>query len=117
MAAYAPRPRARTYSFHFDLHAAIPWKAMPAGRRARVWEPDGVHLTEEGYDLMGERVADAVARIERLAEARSTDILGGARDARRRRAAEERNIAFEEERGDHRLLSQGYIVVRRTDLD
>ena len=94
---------------------------MPAPRRARVWDPDGLHLTAEGYDLMGERVAEALARIERLAEARDTDLLGrdarDAREARRRRAAEERAAAFDEERGDHRCLSQGYIVVRRSDLD
>ncbi|KAI1504629.1 GDSL-like Lipase/Acylhydrolase [Biscogniauxia marginata] len=104
----------KTNFFHFDLHTALPYHAMPGPDRATYWDPDGVHLSNPGYDLMGSRVADALVRIVRLAEAQDTDLLGPL-DARQRRAIED--LIFEEERGDPRLLSQGYIVVRRKDLD
>ncbi|RYP53425.1 hypothetical protein DL768_001570 [Monosporascus sp. mg162] len=109
----------RTYKrhnfFHFDLFSALPYNAMPPAQRARIWEPDGVHLTSEGYSFMGERIAEALAQIVRLAEAQDTDISSVVSDARQRRAIE--GLIFEEERGDHKLLSQGYIVVRKSDLD
>ncbi|RYP72116.1 hypothetical protein DL771_004447 [Monosporascus sp. 5C6A] len=109
----------RTYKrhnyFHFDLFSALPYDAMPPAQRARIWEPDGVHLTSEGYCFMGERIAEGLAQIVRLAEAQDTEISSVVSDARQRRAIE--GLIFEEERGDHKLLSQGYIVVRKTDLD
>ncbi|RYO78524.1 hypothetical protein DL766_009536 [Monosporascus sp. MC13-8B] len=109
----------RTYKrhdyFHFDLFSALPYNAMPPAQRSRIWEPDGVHLTSEGYRFMGERIAEALAQIVRLAEAQDTEISSVVSDARQRRAIE--GLIFEEERGDHRLLSQGYIVVRKRDLD
>ncbi|RYP91500.1 hypothetical protein DL770_002346 [Monosporascus sp. CRB-9-2] len=109
----------RTYKrhnyFHFDLFSALPYNAMPPAQRARIWEPDGVHLTSEGYSFMGERIAEALAQIVRLAEAQDTEISSVVSNARQRRAIE--GLIFEEERGDHKLLSQGYIVVRKSDLD
>lgn len=76
-----------------------------------------MHLTEAGYDYMGEKIAEALTRIIRLAEAQETEIsnLVGDGDARQRRAIEQ--LIFEEERGDPKLLSQGYIFVRKADLD
>lgn len=90
---------------------------MPPAKRSRIWEDDGVHLTEAGYDYMGEKIAEALTRIIRLAEAQETEIsnLVGDGDARQRRAIEQ--LIFEEERGDPKLLSQGYIFVRKADLD
>ncbi|RYO74896.1 hypothetical protein DL764_010674 [Monosporascus ibericus] len=109
----------RTYKrhnyFHFDLFSALPYNAMPPAQRARIWEPDGVHLTSEGYSFMGEKIAEALVQIVRLAEAQDTEISSLVSDARQRRAIE--GLIVEEERGDHRLLSQGYIVVRKSDLD
>ncbi|KAI1335003.1 GDSL-like Lipase/Acylhydrolase [Xylariaceae sp. FL0016] len=98
--------------FHFDLHAAVPYHAMPPSDRPKYWEMDGVHFSAAGYDLVGRRIADALARLIRLREAQDTDIMG---DARQRRMIEE--LCYEEERGDPKLLSQGYIVVRKKDLD
>lgn len=93
---------------------------MPPAKRSRIWEGDGVHLTEAGYDYMGEKIAEALTRIVRLAEAQDTEISSlvpsGVAGARQRRAIEQL-ILLEEERGDPKLLSQGYIVVRKTDLD
>ncbi|KAL7628377.1 hypothetical protein AAE478_002579 [Parahypoxylon ruwenzoriense] len=99
--------------FSFDLYAAIPYHDMAPEDRPKYWQMDGVHLTAEGYDLMGVKIAAELARIVRLREAQDTDI--SALDPRQRRAIEE--LILEEERGDPRLLSQGYIVVRKRDLD
>ena len=72
-------------------------------------------MSAAGYDLFGARVAESLAPVIRLAEAQDTDISDIVTDARQRRAIED--LIVEEERGDPRLLSQGYIVVRRRDLD
>ncbi|KAI0969943.1 GDSL-like Lipase/Acylhydrolase [Xylaria arbuscula] len=101
--------------FHFDLFKELPYHSMAPEDRARYWNPDGVHLQAAGYDLMGEKIGDALVRILRLAEAQDTDISAVVSDARQRKAIEE--LIFEEEMGDPRLLSQGYIIVRRKDLD
>ncbi|KAI0007039.1 SGNH hydrolase-type esterase domain-containing protein [Xylariaceae sp. FL0662B] len=49
--------------FFFDLCEAIPYHAMDVIERSRYWDKDGVHLSREGYDLMGEMVADELIRI------------------------------------------------------
>ncbi len=130
-----PRAVPPKKSFYFDLCAALPYHEMPPAKRARIWYPDGIHLTEEGYDYVGEKIAEALTRIVRLAEAQDTDIRNsapGPADARRPHQSHQshqsqqqqqqqqralRQARFEEEMGDQKLLSQGYIVVRRTDLD
>ncbi|KAI1259811.1 GDSL-like Lipase/Acylhydrolase [Xylariaceae sp. FL1019] len=111
----AIRSYERTRFFHFDLFKAVPYHGMEPEDRARYWEPDGVHLSEAGYDYMGEKVGEALVRILKLAEAVDDDIGGVAMTARQRKAIEE--LIFEEEMGDPKMLSQGYIVVRRKDLD
>lgn len=101
--------------YYFDLYSALPYKTMPPAKRSRIWNEDAVHLTEEGYDYMGEKIAEALTRIIRLAEAQDTEISSVVSDARQRRAIEE--LILEEEMGNPKLLSQGYIVVRKTDLE
>ncbi|KAI1079605.1 SGNH hydrolase-type esterase domain-containing protein [Whalleya microplaca] len=49
--------------FFFDLCEAIPYHAMDVMERSRYWDKDGVHLSREGYDLMGEIIADELIRI------------------------------------------------------
>ncbi|GAW12231.1 hypothetical protein ANO14919_015920 [Xylariales sp. No.14919] len=101
--------------FYFDLFKALPYHQMAPHDRGKYWDPDGVHLQAAGYDLMGEKIGDALVRILRLAEAQGTDISSVVSDARQRKAIED--LIFEEEMGDPRLLSQGYIIVRKKDLD
>ncbi|OTB05572.1 hypothetical protein M426DRAFT_137495 [Hypoxylon sp. CI-4A] len=101
--------------FYFDLNKAIPYHAMKPEDRPKYWEMDGVHLSADGYNLMGEKIAEHLIRIMKLAEAQETDINTIAPDPRQRKAIEE--MILEEERGNPRLLSQGYIVVRKRDLD
>ncbi|KAI1276161.1 GDSL-like Lipase/Acylhydrolase [Xylaria sp. FL0933] len=101
--------------YHFDLFKEIPYHSMPPEDRAKYWDPDGVHLQTAGYDLMGEKIGDALVRILRLAEAQDTGISSIVLDPKQRRQIED--LICEEEMGDPRLLSQGYIVVRKKDLD
>ncbi|KAI1430127.1 GDSL-like Lipase/Acylhydrolase [Xylaria sp. FL1777] len=101
--------------FHFDLFKELPYHDMTPEDRVKYWNPDGVHLQAAGYDFMGEKIGDALVRILRLAEAQDTDISSVVSDARQRKAVED--LIFEEEMGDPRLLSQGYIIVRKKDLD
>ncbi|KAI0526024.1 GDSL-like Lipase/Acylhydrolase [Xylaria bambusicola] len=101
--------------FHFDLHKELPYHSLSPEDRAKYWNPDGVHLKAAGYDRMGEMIGDALVQILRLAEAQEDEISSVVSDARQRKAIEE--LVFEEEMGDPRLLSQGYIVVRKKDLN
>ncbi|KAJ2973043.1 hypothetical protein NUW58_g9041 [Xylaria curta] len=101
--------------FHLDLFKELPYHDMMPQDRAKYWDMDGLHLQAAGYDLMGEKIGDSLVRILRLAEAQGTDISSVVWDAKQRKAIED--LIFEEEMGDPRLLSQGYIVVRKKDLD
>ena len=64
---------------------------------------------------MGEQIAAGIVKIMRLEEAQNTEISSIVSNARQRRMIED--LLFDEERGDPKLLSQGYIVVRKRDLD
>ncbi|KAI1432616.1 SGNH hydrolase-type esterase domain-containing protein [Xylaria sp. CBS 124048] len=111
----AIRSYERENFYHFDLCKAVPYHSMLPEDRGRYWHPDGVHLQTAGYDLMGDRIGEGLVRILRLAEAQGTDISSVVSDRRQRQAIED--LILEEEVGDPRLLSQGYIVVRKRDLD
>lgn len=86
---------------------------MKDDERKRYWD-DAIHLTAEGYDLMGEKIAGALIHIimppGRLQR-------NGDRPSKRRRMLEDDNKVYAEEDGDDSLLDQGYIVVRKSDLD
>ncbi|KAH7026331.1 SGNH hydrolase-type esterase domain-containing protein [Microdochium trichocladiopsis] len=101
--------------FYHDLHSSFPYHSLPPSRKPELWNPDGLHLTSEGYAEVGSKVADELIRLIRLQEATETEISSIFTDARQRRAVED--LIQEEERGDPKLLSQGYIYVRRHDLD
>ena len=45
-----------------DVAAAIPWSGMSEPKRKRIWD-DAVHLTKEGYELMGDAIADRLIQI------------------------------------------------------
>lgn len=88
---------------------------MDPDERDSIWKFDGLHLSPAGYDLMGQKIAEALIKIIQLEEAQNTEISSVVTDARKRRMIED--MIFEEEIGDPKLLSQGYIVVRKADLD
>jgi hypothetical protein len=95
----------------FDLHEAVPYFSMSDANRERYWD-DGLHLTPDGYDLMGQKIGIALVSLlekERLAAATAP--------RRRLRKFRDDDLSFDEEVGDPTSLNQGYIVVRRKDLD
>ncbi|KAK3363119.1 SGNH hydrolase-type esterase domain-containing protein [Lasiosphaeria hispida] len=96
--------------FHvFDLHSAVPYFAMSAQDQERYWD-DGVHFTSDGYDLIGNKVGISLVSI--LAKERAANT-----PAKKRRVFRDDEKSFEEEVGDPTAIDQGYIVVRRKDLD
>jgi hypothetical protein len=44
----------------FDLAAKLTWNSMDEEARWQIWD-DGVHLTIDGYDLMGDLVVEALS--------------------------------------------------------
>ncbi|KAM0806949.1 putative SGNH hydrolase-type esterase domain-containing protein [Seiridium cardinale] len=101
--------------YTFDLYKSVPYRTMSKADQEKYWDPDGLHFTEAGYDLIGEKVAEGLTKILHLEEAQSTEISSIVSDARQRKLIEE--LMFEEEQGNPKLLSQGWIVVRKRDLD
>lgn len=115
----APRPSATpsrcqcSSSHSFDLFAKIPYHSLPEHDRAVFWD-DGLHLTPDGYDWMGHHVATALlAILDRQhppgapEPATPKDHADGPGDSQ----------AFDEEEGSPDVISQGYVVVRRRDLE
>jgi lysophospholipase L1-like esterase len=102
-------------SYTFDLFEKMPFHDMVSTDREKYWDLDGLHLTEDGYDFMGERIAEGLIKILHLQEAQTTEISNIFTDARQRRLIED--MIFDEEAGDPKRLSQGYIIVRKKDLD
>ncbi|GKT54873.1 GDSL-like lipase acylhydrolase [Colletotrichum tofieldiae] len=93
----------------FDLNPRIPYHSLTERERQRYWD-DGLHLTAAGYDWMGTHVAEALGDLVELE--RNPD----SRRARRARRHVDEEICFDEEDGDPRSLSGGYVVVRMRDL-
>ncbi len=86
-----------------NLTEKIPYHTLTEFQKNMYWG-DGVHLTEQGYDWMGEHIADALIEILRKQDETGVgEKVKGEAD-------------YEEERGDPGDISQGYIVVRKTDL-
>ena len=95
----------------FDLNAVIPYFAMSEGDRERYWD-DAIHFTPDGYDLLGNKVGIALVNILAKERADAMPI-----PAKKRRVFRDDNKVFEEEVGNPTEIDQGYIVVRRQDLD
>jgi len=71
-------------------------------------------MTGDGYQWMGSFIADELIRLIRE---ESTPIANTTISNSRRRRKEWHDGDFDEERGSPGVLSQGYIVVRKKDLD
>ncbi|KAK3985688.1 SGNH hydrolase-type esterase domain-containing protein [Cladorrhinum sp. PSN332] len=98
-------------NFHvFDLNAAVPHQSMSPADREKYWD-DHVHFTPKGYDLIGNKVGMGLVSI--LVKQRVADLS----PAKRRRVFRNDDKMFDEETGDPTAIDQGYVVVRRTDLD
>ncbi|KAF5536156.1 esterase [Fusarium napiforme] len=91
---------------------AIPYHSLSERDRERYWD-DGLHLRDEGYDWMGNHIADALIDIlwsegtfEEPINSRASEVL-----------ALEDEVQFDEEDGNPRNINEGYVVVRKKDLD
>ncbi|KAJ2893092.1 GDSL-like Lipase/Acylhydrolase [Zalerion maritima] len=108
----------------FDLHTEMPYHKLSQYRRKVIWD-DGLHFTTMGYSLLGGKVADYFLPLLRNhintmprdpPSPISPSVLAVRRRSRAKSdAADDKN--FEEEQGDPKVLSQGYIIVRKRDLD
>jgi len=120
-----------------DLHDNIPYHSLSPEECEKYWD-DGLHLTDVGYDWMGGHIADAFLKLhkEEAAEAAKPPTPGQPlipgqprtsgqprtpgqpltpkRPAKSPRADKK---TFEEELGDPKNLNEGYVVVRKKDLD
>ena len=93
----------------FDLDTAIPYFASSSSDRNKYWD-DAVHFSVEGYNLIGNKVGMSLVKI--LEEDRPRPV-----HTRKRRVFRDDDKVFMEEDGDPTTLDQGYVVVRRKDLD
>ncbi|KAF4336303.1 esterase [Fusarium beomiforme] len=98
--------------YAFDLHSKIPYHALSEQDRERYWD-DGLHLRDEGYNWMGNHIADALIDIlwsegtfEQPSNSKTSEVL-----------ALEDELRFEEEDGNPHNINEGYVVVRKKDLD
>jgi len=48
--------------YSFDLKSALPYYTMDEERREQIWD-DGLHLTDNGYDFMGELIAERLLEL------------------------------------------------------
>lgn len=112
---FFPSSLADLSSFVFDLAAAIPFWSLADAERERYWD-DAIHLTPDGYDLMGERIAAHLVDLI-MPPGRLQPQVNGHRPNKRKRVFKDDDKLFEEEVGDDNLLDQGYYVVRRKDLE
>jgi len=99
------------YSHVFDLAAVVPYFDMTASDKERYWD-DLIHFTPDGYDLVGREVGMGLVKVLEKERAANSPP-----PAKRRRVFKDDEKKFEEEGGDPESLDQGYVVVRRKDLD
>lgn len=104
-----------TRSYSFDLTPRIPYHSLSKEERDTYWD-DGVHLTGDGYDWMGGHIADALLQIVSQ-EGKSPEVAKPKPKSRRSPAKKEDERALDEEAGSPNHISQGYVVVRKKDLD
>lgn len=105
----------RANSHVFDFNAVFPYHSMRPEEREKYWD-DGLHLTADGYVLMGEKIAGALINIIMPPGRLQMNGERGGGGARKRKFRDD-DKTFEEEHGDDAALDHGYIVVRRKDLD
>lgn len=94
-----------------DLKPKIPYHAMSEQDRKRCWD-DGLHLRKDGYDLMGDSIADGLIPLLVPESAGPPKPVGKAQDG-----FGDDGVVLQEEEGNPRKINQGYIIVRKKDLD
>ncbi|PSR75141.1 SGNH hydrolase-type esterase domain-containing protein [Coniella lustricola] len=109
----------RQENFHvFDLHAAMPYTTMRPEERRRYWSPDGVHLSSDGYNMLGVKLAASlILLIMPLGRLQDRPHQQKPPRPTHRPSFKDDDLDFEEESGSDSLLDHGYYVVRRKDLE
>ncbi|KAI6644944.1 hypothetical protein MCOR14_000655 [Pyricularia oryzae] len=104
-------------SYVHDHHAAVPYWSLSQEERDKYWD-DHIHLTADGYNLMGKMIAARLVDIlcEEEMEVKNRP-LTSSRPRPGVKAFKGDGTVFEEEIGDSSKLRQGYVVVRGADLD
>lgn len=97
-------------SYAFDLKSHIPYHNLSEDDQLKYWD-DGLHLRDEGYDWMGGHIADALTSM--LGREGVTAPLG----PKSTQDSDSDDWDFEEEGGNPRNINEGYVFVRRRDLD
>jgi hypothetical protein len=105
-------------NFHsYDLKSKIPYHSLSKEDREKYWD-DHLHMTSDGYDLMGGFVADAL--LQCIAEEENEEKQSQSAMASQHYHAPSKTgddaIFEEEEDGNPKHISQGYVVVRKQDL-
>lgn len=103
------------HSHSFDLRSKIPYHSLTDAEKVRYWD-DGLHLTADGYDWMGDHIADALIPILKR-ELRLSQTRSFPPPPVRPPQTTKDDRPLEEEIGDPRDIRSGYVVVRRRDLD
>lgn len=49
--------------YPMDICSEIPYFSMDEKQRKEIWLPDALHLTRQGYKLMGDKVAEKLLGI------------------------------------------------------
>ncbi|CAK7232394.1 hypothetical protein SCUCBS95973_008245 [Sporothrix curviconia] len=103
----------------FDLASVFSYDTMTAAERTRYYD-DIVHFTFDGYNRMGELVAESLINIlkneDNTAAGPQPTTLSAVRP-RKRKIFQGDDKDFDEEKSGPDNLQHGYIVVRRKDLD
>ncbi|SPN96773.1 related to esterase [Cephalotrichum gorgonifer] len=95
--------------YPFDLHAVLPYHSLTPDDCHKYWD-DGLHLTPDGYDWMAGHIASHLISLLNEIETQSPTPFAPVP----RKATDDEVI--DEEAGDPKRLSRGYVFVRRTDL-
>lgn len=102
-------------SHAFNLNTVIPYHSLSDEDRQKYWD-DGLHLKAAGYDWMGDHIADGL--IPLLKADLDTAAVAAVSSSPKRRSTVADDIVFlEEEEGTAKDIRQGYVVVRRKDLE
>lgn len=96
-------------SHTLDLKTHIQFVAPLGDKKGEEYWDDNVHFSPKGYDMIGECIAQRLIRL-----IRQEDEKDQADDTA---VASVKTSGWEEEMGDPRNISEGYVVVEKRDLD
>ncbi|KAI9171512.1 Esterase, SGNH hydrolase-type [Paramyrothecium foliicola] len=101
----------------FNLRVKIPYHSLSEADQEKYWD-DGLHMTPAGYKWMGGFIGDELVELLSVEEQQASQQVSSTASRGRAPPGEtEDGWVFEEEEGNPRQINQGYIVVRKKDLD